>query len=280
MTLRREDLVEELRRRREAHCFPARLRSHARDIAERTLALLFPHFSDDLDCAAAEIEIELLKLEKSLRHWREAMQNLYPVPAIASIESFLANLPSLEQSLILDARAIHEGDPAARSVDEVILAYPGFLAIAVHRIAHALHGLGYPLLPRLLAEHAHRRTGVDIHPAATIGRGFFIDHGTGLVIGETAVIGNGVKLYQGVTLGALVVQKDLAQRKRHPTLEDNVVVYANATILGGETMIGHDSIVGGNAWVTSSVPPFSAVGRNAEARPRRANAADDIEFNI
>jgi serine O-acetyltransferase len=143
-----------------------------------------------------------------------------------------------------------------------------------------LYSLGFPILPRLLSEHAHHHTGIDIHPGATVGRSFFIDHGTGIVIGETAVIGNGVKLYQGVTLGALVVQKSLSSRKRHPTLGDNVVVYANATILGGETEIGHDSVVGGNAWITESIPPFSIVGRNSDVRPRKPGLETDIEFNI
>ncbi len=147
-------------------------------------------------------------------------------------------------------------------------------------MAHELHHLGFPLLPRLLSEHAHRETGVDIHPGATVGRSFFIDHGTGIVIGETAVIGNGVKLYQGVTLGALLVQKELATKKRHPTLGDNVVVYANATILGGETVVGNDTVIGGNAWVTESVPAFSMVSHNSEVRPRKVGMDTEIEFNI
>jgi serine O-acetyltransferase len=205
---------------------------------------------------------------------------MFNVPPPQRAHEFLQQLPDIYHALLLDARAIHQGDPASVSVDEVILAYPGFYAVAIYRIAHTLHQLGYPLLPRLLTEHAHKQTGVDIHPGATIGRSFFIDHGTGLVVGETAVIGNGVKLYQGVTLGALVVEKAMANRKRHPTLEDNVVVYANATILGGETVIGHDTVVGGNAWVTETVPAFSIVGRHTDVRPRRPASGEEIEFNI
>ncbi len=148
-----------------------------------------------------------------------------------------------------------------------MLTYPGFYAIAIYRVAHALHLLGMPLLPRLLTEFAHQRTGVDIHPGATIGRRFVIDHGTGVVIGETTVIGDGVKLYQGVTLGALVVEKSLSDKKRHPTLEDDVVVYANATILGGDTVVGRGSVIAGNAWLTQSVPPQSVVTRRTEVRP-------------
>src|SRR5262249_21408196 len=157
----------------------------------------------------------------------------------------LGELEQLYGLMREDAEAIFHGDPAAKSVDEVIVTYPGFFAIAIYRVANALHRLGYPLLPRLLAEYAHEKTGAGIHPGATIGRQFQIDHGTGVVIGESTVIGNRVKLYQGVTLGALVVKKDLANRKRHPTIEDDVVLYAGATILGGDTVVGRDSVVAG-----------------------------------
>lgn len=161
--------------------------------------------------------------------------------------------------IIDDAEAIFRGDPAARSKNEVIIAYPGFYAIAIHRFSHALWNAGFLLLARVLSEHAHSRTGIDIHPGATIGAGLCIDHGTGIVIGETTVIGKAVKLYQGVTLGALSVSKEMANMKRHPTLEDNVTVYANATILGGETIIGNGSVIGGSVWLTESVPAQSKV---------------------
>ncbi|HYA00738.1 MAG TPA: serine O-acetyltransferase [Candidatus Binatia bacterium] len=168
-------------------------------------------------------------------------------------------LPELHDRLEADAAAIVDGDPAARSIDEVIAAYPGFLAITVHRLAHELHRLGAPLLPRLLSEAAHTRTGIDIHPGATIGQALCIDHGTGIVVGETAVVGDHVKLYQGVTLGALSVAKSAAGMRRHPTVQDRVVIYANATVLGGDTVVGHDSVIGGNVWLTTSVPPHSFV---------------------
>ena len=155
--------------------------------------------------------------------------------------------------------AILEGDPAADSEDEVVLAYPGFLATAVHRFAHELYRLNVPVFPRVVSEWSHRETGIDIHPGATIGRAFAIDHGTGVVIGETSVIGDRVRIYQGVTLGALAVSKRLAHTKRHPTIEDDVVIYAGATILGGETVIGRGSVIGGNVWLTHSVPPGTRV---------------------
>jgi serine O-acetyltransferase len=193
----------------------------------------------------------------------------------------MAQLPDIYAWLRQDAEAIHQADPAARSVDEVILTYPGFYAIAIFRVAHALHALGMPLLPRLLTEFAHQRTGVDIHPGATVGRRFVIDHGTGVVIGETTIIGDGVKIYQGVTLGALVVEKNLSNKKRHPTLENDVVVYANATILGGDTVVGWGSVIAGNAWLTQSVPPQSIVTRRTEVRHRGSDAElGELEFHI
>jgi serine O-acetyltransferase len=202
------------------------------------------------------------------------------MPPAEVIDAYLHAFPVVLSHLERDADAILSGDPAAESRDEVIVAYPGFYAIAVSRLAHVLYEANVPLIPRLMTETAHARTGIDIHPGVEIGRGFFIDHGTGVVIGETARIGNGVKLYQGVTLGATVVQKELQSRKRHPTIEDHVVIYANATILGGDTVIGHDSIIGGNAWIVQSVPPFSYVGRDGVPRPRRTDGADEIEYHI
>jgi len=196
-------------------------------------------------------------------------------------EEFFTGLPQIYRKLWLDARAIHEGDPASESLDEVISAYPGFFAIYTQRIAHALHGLGVPILPRMLTEYAHIRTGIDIHPGATIGDRFCIDHGTGVVIGETAVIGHNVKIYQGVSLGALSVSKELARQKRHPTVEDDVVIYSNAVILGGKTVIGHDSVIGGNVWLTESVPPFSLVYRTSEVKVRSKKIENEpIDFQI
>ena len=178
-------------------------------------------------------------------------------------EDLLCALPEIRARIHLDVQAALEGDPAARSEAEIIVAYPGLAAISVHRLVHFLYQREVPLLPRIMSEYIHHQTGIDIHPGATIGDSFFIDHGTGVVIGETTVIGKNVKLYQGVTLGALSVKKSLARRKRHPTIEDNVTIYAGATILGGDTVIGHDSVIGGNVWLIRSVPPFSRVYNSA-----------------
>jgi serine O-acetyltransferase len=179
-------------------------------------------------------------------------------------EDFLSALPALRETLASDVKAAYDGDPAATCLDEIIFSYPGVYAIAVYRLAHELHKLGVPLIPRIMTEHAHQHTGIDIHPGTSIGSSFFIDHGTGVVIGGTAIIGSGVKLYQGVTLGAFSFDKDSSGRivrdtKRHPTIEDDVVVYAGATILGGDTIIGRGSVIGGNVWLTHSVPAGARV---------------------
>jgi len=173
----------------------------------------------------------------------------------------LEELPAIQTLLCKDAHAGYYGDPAARGIDEVIMAYPGHFAIFSHRIAHFLYQQAVPYIPRIISEHAHSITGIDIHPGANIGEYFFIDHGTGIVIGETAIIGNNVKLYQSVTLGALSTRKgqDLSGIKRHPTIEDNVIIYAGATILGGETVIGAGSVIGGNVFITQSVAPDTKV---------------------
>ncbi|NHF59841.1 serine acetyltransferase [Flavobacteriaceae bacterium TP-CH-4] len=181
-------------------------------------------------------------------------------------ENYMAQLPGILEKLNLDAEAIVSCDPASLSIEEVYMAYPGFYAIAIYRLAHKLYEKGFPLVPRLMTEYAHRQTGVDINPGAKIGKSFFIDHATGVVIGETAVIKDHVKVYQGVTLGALYVAKNLQRTKRHPTIENNVTIYANATILGGDTVIGENSIIGGNAWVTASVPANSTVFHTPEIK--------------
>lgn len=170
----------------------------------------------------------------------------------------------LRQKLEGDLMAVFEFDPAAKSRSEVLVSYPGFFAIAVYRIAHELWVNGVPVLPRMMSEYVHGKTGIDIHPGAEIGERFFIDHGTGVVIGETSLIGNDVKIYQGVTLGALSVSKAEGDIKRHPTIENDVTIYANATILGGSTVIGHGSVIGGNVWLTHSVPPNSLVYHKSE----------------
>src|SRR3954471_16847011 len=178
---------------------------------------------------------------------------------------FLETLPSLRRILAEDAQAAYDGDPAAKSLDEIIFCYPGVAAISVYRLAHVLWGLDVPLIPRMMTEYAHGKTGIAIHPGAMIGHRFFIDHGTGVVIGETTEIGEGVRIYQGVTLGALSFPRDestgevVRGNKRHPTIEDEVVIYANATILGGDTIIGHHSVIGSSAWLTRSVAPYTVV---------------------
>ena len=175
------------------------------------------------------------------------------------VNEFFEELPKIRIALGKDLEAAVRGDPAAISSDEVILSYPGFQTIAVHRIAHFFWTRQVPLIPRMMSELVHSRTGIDIHPGAVIGENFFIDHGTGVVIGETTVIGKNVKLYQGVTLGAVSVKKEECGLKRHPTIEDDVTIYANATILGGQTVIGRGSVIGGSVWITQSVPPFSKI---------------------
>lgn len=184
--------------------------------------------------------------------------------ATAKAEALFAQLEEVHAKLEEDLETVLKFDPAANNTDEVLLSYPGFFATAAYRVAHELWLLDIPVVPRIITESIHRKTGIDIHPAATIGRRFFIDHGTGIVIGETTQIGNDVKIYQGVTLGALSVEKESAKMKRHPTIEDHVVIYANATILGGSTTIGNHSTIGGNVWLTGSVPPYSLVYHKSE----------------
>jgi len=200
--------------------------------------------------------------------------------------ALLAELPAIRDALILDVQAAYDGDPAAQSLDEVILAYPGFRAITVHRVAHELYRLGVPLMPRILSEWAHTETGADIHPGAEIGESFFIDHATGAVVGETTTIGRGVKLYQGVTLGALSHPRDESGRvvrrtKRHPTVGDGATLYANATVLGGSTVIGADSIVGGSVFLTRSVPAGSRVAmKPPELSVKGAEPPHPLDFEI
>jgi serine O-acetyltransferase len=228
----------------------------ARRFVRRLFEVLFIP-KNESDNTEAEIGAQLKKLEKTLP------QLLYPwlnneEKAAEQSALFFTALPQLYDRLMKDATAILQADPAAKSIEEVLIAYPGFFAIAIHRFAHQFHIQNVPLLPRIISEYAHSKTGIDIHPAATIGDAFVIDHGTGIVIGETTVIGNRVKIFQGVTIGALSVAKIVAT-KRHPTIEDNVVIYSGATILGGNTIVGHDSVIGGNVWLTKSIQPFSVV---------------------
>jgi serine O-acetyltransferase len=201
--------------------------------------------------------------------------------------AFIRRMPQLRVLLASDVRAAYQGDPASKSYDEIIFSYPGLFAVSVYRVAHQLHEQGLPLIPRIMTEYAHSVTGIDIHPGASIGESFFIDHGTGAVIGETTEIGNRVRIYQGVTLGALSVPREevdaLRTKKRHPTIEDDVVIYSGATILGGQTIIGARSVIGGNVWITESVPPDTRVylkkpelvfRGNAERKPAREGGGE------
>ncbi len=276
---------------RQAFTLPPRLRANTEHAVRALLALLFPPLANErpgtdagpacgVPCEAGAMGDELTAVRRALREVLEPVAAILGRPAAALEEAAAAELPAMYDALLADARATHDGDPAAASVDEVIAAYPGFYATACYRIAHVLHRHGVPIVPRLVTEFAHRETGIDIHPGASIGRAFAIDHGTGVVIGETAVLGDRVRLYQGVTLGALAVAKHLARVKRHPTLGDDVVVYANATILGGETVVGEGSVIGGNVWLTRSVPPGSVVTHQSQVAPRVASWDGIEDFSI
>lgn len=226
------------------------------DIASFTKILFYGLFE--------EVTIREIKLKKAKGHFLEIASVLQIDNADQLWRHFSFTFSELREKLDKDAIAIEQHDPAAKSLEEVYLAYPGFHAIAVYRLSHELFKLKVPVIPRMMSEYAHSITGTDIHPGATIGESFFIDHATGIVIGETSVIKDNVKIYQGVTLGGIQVKKELATTKRHPTIEDNVVIYANATILGGDIVIGANSIIGANVWITTSVPANSIVTNQME----------------
>jgi serine O-acetyltransferase len=218
----------------------------------QTVSVLYDKLSEQI---IHHIRHDCLRYDQSCSHCEESGQ----AKALAVIES----IPTIRAILATDVRATFEGDPAAQSHDEIIFSYPGIFAIMVHRVAHRLFELGIPLLPRIMSEHAHCVTGIDIHPGATIDKSFVIDHGTGVVIGETTQIGKNVRIYQGVTLGALSLPKNAGEqyrgKKRHPTIEDGVIIYSGATILGGQTVIGTRAVIGGNVWLTESVPADTTV---------------------
>jgi serine O-acetyltransferase len=236
-----------------AEGFPER--TEVVDWAERLLRLVL-HQRD-----RSALRAELPTLAAKLRRILETLSLPPGLAADALVGRFVARLPAVRVLLAQDVEAAFDGDPAAHSYAEIVSAYPSVWAVASYRTAHELHEVGVPLVPRIMSEHAHARTGIDIHPGARIGRRFFIDHGTGVVVGETAEIGDNVVLYQGVTLGALSPRRGQVLRgvKRHPTIEDDVTIYAGATILGGETVIGRGCVIGGNVWLTQSVPPCSKV---------------------
>jgi len=229
-------------------------KTHVIRFTRNLCVYLFPEVEG---CARCSVTMRQLR--------RELVRVLYPVfhkdkkEAKQLARAYLESVGHIQKILRSDAEFISASDPAASGPDEVIMTYPGFFAIMVYRLAHSMHNLGVPLIPRVMTEHAHSVTGIDIHPGANIGECFCIDHGNGVVIGESTVIGRNVKIYQGVTLGALSVKKEDASRKRHPTVEDHVIIYAGSTILGGQTVVGHHSIVGGNVWLTESLPPHSVI---------------------
>lgn len=227
--------------------------------ALKLIGLLYPEQAKIPFTTINELKGAFDSLQQELFKIMEATGACHHCDNFQLSDVFFVQLPDLYRVLNTDVKAIFNGDPAAKSEFEVVRTYPGFYAISFYRIAHALLEINVPLLPRILTEYAHSKTGIDIHPAAIIGEHLHIDHGTGTVIGETCIIGNHVKLYQGVTLGAMSVDKSMADIKRHPTVEDGVVIYSGATILGGNTVIGRNSIIGGNVWLTKSVPPGSVV---------------------
>ena len=247
-------------------------REPIRQFLQDIVSLLFPHCvsgsapaNGDLTAATGQLVDRLSDFIHDVSPHRCGQRDCPEVGAARdTAERFFQMLPNVQKEALTDADAAYEGDPAAKSRAEIISTYPGFFATLVYRLAHRLHRMEVPLLPRMMTELAHSETGIDIHPGAKIGRYFFIDHGTGVVIGETTEIGDRVTLYQGVTLGALNFPHDgdgriIRGTKRHPTIEHDVVIYSEASILGGATIIGHDSVIGGNVWLTDGVPPFSKV---------------------
>ena len=276
------------------------------EILESVLDLMYPGYYGRQDLNADNLSEHLTrmvaalvpKLEREMEHCLCYGRERETVPpefgecaprAHELAEIFLRRLPEIRGLLIRDVQAAFDGDPAALNLDEIILAYPGVLAVSVYRIAHALYDLGVPMMARIMTEWAHSKTGCDIHPGATIGAAFFIDHATGVVIGETTHIGEGVKIYQGVTLGALSLPRDahghlIRGKKRHPTVESGSTLYANATVLGGQTVVGADSVIGGSVFLTRSVPPRSRVSlKEPELRVMTRDGAaepDAIYFDI
>ncbi len=226
--------------------------------------ILFPQYFEFSDLTQEEAYIELeASLEKAIRCTNDVLGGLNEKPRVIT-RKFLSQLTEVKRLLLTDLQAIYDGDPAAKSKAEIILCYPGFYATTIYRIAHVLYNLGVPYIPRVMSEYAHEKTGIDINPGATIGEYFCIDHGTGIVVGETATIGNHVKVYQGVTIGAKSFETDekgnpLKGGKRHPDIGNHVVIYANATILGGDTRVGDHSVIGGNVWLVHSVPNDSKI---------------------
>lgn len=256
------------------------------EFIEDLLFLCFPGYNNKIQLTWHNAEIDIRERVEKIRDELSCLLNdlsVEPDKISDSVNKFVQTIPIVRGTIMSDIAAIHDGDPAAKSFDETILTNPGLFAISVQRFAHELHCLGIRILPRKMTEYAHSATGIDIHPGAKIGSGFFIDHGTGVVIGETAVIGNHVKVYQGVTIGALSFPKLQTgeidtQAKRHPTIENNVTIYANATILGGSTVISSDSIIGASAFVTKSVPAGSIVKFELSKQKTNDNHRNQVAY--
>lgn len=257
------------------------------DMIEKLRRIVFPGFSKEksyriynarhnLSMLIEDVMYNLTKQISIVLKGRPDCENADEKAQEISIAFFKA-IPQIRAVTQTDVEAFFEGDPAAYSTDEIVFCYPGIYAITVYRLAHVLYGLGVPVIPRIMTEHAHSRTGIDINPGATIGKYFFIDHGTGIVIGETTVIGDHVKLYQGVTLGALTTRggQSLRGQRRHPTIEDNVTIYAGASILGGATVIGSDCVIGSNVFITHSIPPCTTVSIKSQELQFKARCDSD-----
>ncbi|MCL5028720.1 MAG: serine acetyltransferase [Bacteroidetes bacterium] len=278
---RLNEFASKLLAKREIHSCSAAFKKESIELLDELIDFLFPHFSNKIYYSNKDVLAKLQLLQRNLISLLKIFNDKSDSEIEKSAETFISKIPDLHDMLWEDAHAIFLGDPAAESIDEVILAYPGFMAILIYRIAHELYKLNVSIIPRIFTEHAHQITGIDIHPGAEINSPFFIDHGTGIVIGETTVIGKNVKIYQGVTLGALSVDKSLAHTKRHPTIQDDVIIYSQAVILGGETVIGKNSVIGGNSWVTQSVPPNSVVYSKVEVKVKsNENYFNTMEFII
>jgi len=262
------DFANKLLEKREMHSCSASVKQGSIELLEELIDFLFPHFSNKVYYSPEDVVAKMQLLERNVISLLKIVIENGETEIEKIATQFISRVPGVHDMLWNDADSIFKGDPAAESVDEVILAYPGFMAISIYRLAHELYKLKIPIVPRIFTEHAHQITGIDIHPGAIIDSPFFIDHGTGIVIGETSKIGKNVKIYQGVTLGALSVDKSLAKIKRHPTIEDDVIIYSQAVILGGETVVGSNSIVGGNSWITQSIPANSVVYSKVEVKVR------------
>lgn len=261
MNFNKSDLARQLSRYNTEYCADVPSKELSQQFIDKLIHALFPIRQS---CAVGEEDItrELDRAATLLGELLHSIHTGLERDPDTMVEDFFSRIPEVFEQLTEDADAVTRYDPASSCVEEIILSYPGFFAITVYRLAHILYTFKVPFLPRILSEYAHQLTGIDIHPGARIASPFFIDHGTGVVIGETTNIGKEVRIFQGVTLGALSVERSMANTKRHPTIEDHVVIYAGSTILGGKTVIGHHTVVGGNTWITESIAPHSVVYRN------------------